>query len=445
MLYSNKDLRKLIIPIVLEQMLSMLVGMVDTIMISTVGEAAVSGISLVDTINFMIINIFVAFGTGGAVVAGHYLGQKDSENAGKAAWQVNLFSSMVAILVTIIFIVFHNNLLNLIFGKVDEAVMSNARPYLIVTAVSITPLAIYNACAALFRIMGDSKTTLKISIMMNIMNVTGNAILIYGAKMGAAGAALSTTIARTTAAIVIFTLMMQSKRIINFKGKIVFRFQFHLIKKILFIGVPNALEGSMFQLGKIMVLSMVSAYGTYTIAANAVCNGLAGFATLPGVAVGNALLAISSVCVGAGKMEQVRYYTKKLILLATLFMTVTSAIMILGAPFFVGLYHLSAEAEALAIKVLTYHNLMAILFWAPSFALPNVFRAAGDVVRPMIIAIFSMWVFRLLMSYVLGSVMGMGLFGVWIAMTIDWIFRGICYLWRYKGNKWEQYIYRNEI
>lgn len=438
MLYSNADLRKLIIPLVFEQLLSLFVGMADTIMISAVGEAAVSGVSLVDTVNVLIINVFVAFGTGGAVVAGHYIGQKDQENAGKAAWQVNLFSSMAAIAVTILFIVFHDGLMHLMFGQVDGEVMASAKDYLIITALSIMPLAVYNACAALFRAMGDSKTPMYISVFMNILNIIGNAVLIYGVKWGAAGAAASTTISRTVAAVIIFVLMFQQKRTINFRGKVTWRFEFGMIKRILYIGIPNSLENSLFQLGKILTLSMVSTYGTYAIAANAVCNGLAAFNVLPGLAVNSAILAVVSVCVGAGKTDQARFYTRKMMKIANLTLIIMSALTILSSDWIIGFYHLSPEAAGLAQMVLCYHAVMAVLFWIPSFSLPNAFRAAGDVVWPMAIAIFSMWVFRLALSYVLGTICGIGLMGIWIAMSVDWVFRAVCYLIRFHGHKWEK-------
>lgn len=437
MLYSKKDLRKLIIPLVFEQLLSLLVGLADTIMISAVGEAAVSGVSLVDTINVLIINVFVAFGTGGAVVAGHFLGQKDPENAGKAAWQINLFSALTALVVTALFLVFHNGLLRLVFGQVEAAVMENAKSYLLITALSILPLAVYNACAALFRAMGDSRTTLYISILMNVINVVGNAILIYGANMGTAGAATATTVSRTVAAVLIFIMMFQKKRVINFSGKVTLRFEMGMIRKILYIGVPNSLENSLFQLGKILTLSMVSTYGTYAIAANAVCNTLAAFNMLPALAINSAILAIVSVCIGAGEREQARYYAKKLMKLANLSLIAMSALMIMGSGVLMSLYHLSPEATRLGQQVLIYHAVMAIFFWIPSFSLPNVFRAAGDVMVPMVVAIFSMWVFRLGLSYVLGTICGIGLMGVWIAMTVDWIFRAICYMVRFRGDKWE--------
>jgi len=256
-------------------------------------------------------------------------------------------------------------------------------------------------------------------------------------KIGTAGAAISTTLSRTVAAVLIFILMFRQKRVINFRGQVTLRFEPGMIKKILYIGVPNSLENSLFQLGKILTLSMVSTYGTYAIAANAVCNTLAAFNMLPGLAVNSAILAIVSVCIGAGEFEQARYYTKKLMKLANLFLIGMSGAMILGSGWIIGIYNLSPEAAALAKQVLIYHAVMAVFFWIPSFSLPNAFRAAGDVMVPMVIAIASMWVFRLGLSYVLGTLLEIGLMGIWIAMTVDWIFRAICFLVRFRGQKWE--------
>lgn len=440
MLYSNKDLKKLILPLVLEQFLAILVGMVDTIMISGVGEAAVSGVSLVDNINILVINISAAMATGGAVVAGHFLGQKNQEEAGKAAWQLILFTTVVSAFVSVFFIAGHKPLLRMIFGKVEADVMSSAVTYLIITAVSIVPLAVYNSCAALFRTMNDSKTTMWISILMNVMNIVGNAILIYGAKMGVAGAAISTTVSRTAAGIVIFYLMFNPNKIINIKGRLTWRFHGGLIKKILYIGVPNGMENSLFQLGKILLLSLISTFGTFAMAANAVCNTLASFNVLPGQAINLALLSVAAVCVGAGDYEQARHYTKKMMKLAIFSTIILSALLIVFSPWVMKAYHLSPETELLAIQVLRFHAVMAMLLWMPSFTLPNTLRAAGDVVWTMFIAIGSMWIFRIGAAYILSKYFHMGLLGVWVAMTIDWGFRAICYGLRYHGHKWERFM-----
>ncbi len=440
MLYSNKDLKKLILPLVLEQFLAILVGMVDTVMISGVGEAAVSGVSLVDNINILVINITAAMATGGAVVAGHFLGQKDSESAGKAAWQLILFSSAASVVIFLMLVAFHRSLLYAIFGNVEAEVMSSAVTYLLITAISIVPLAVYNSCAALFRAMNGAKTTLMISILMNAINVVGNAILIFGAGMGVAGAAIATTVSRTVAAIAIFGMMFQTDRQIHIKGRVDWHINVRLIKKILYIGIPNGVENSLFQLGKILLLSLISTFGTYAMAANAVCNTLAGFNILPGQAIGLALVSVAAVCIGAGDFEQARYYTKKLMLIAVISIAALSAVLIGFSPWIMKVYHLSPETEQLAIQVIRYHAVLAMLIWVPSFTLPNTLRAAGDVVWTMFIAIGSMWVFRIGASYVFHNNFHMGLLGVWVAMTIDWAFRSICYCLRYRGHKWEKFF-----
>ncbi|MDE6607399.1 MAG: MATE family efflux transporter [Lachnospiraceae bacterium] len=443
MLYSNKDLKKLIGPLIMEQLLAILVGLADTVMIAGEGEAAMSGVSLVDTINILIINIFAALSTGGAVVAGHFLGQKDSENACKSAWQLMLFSIVSSLVITVLFIGFHSFLLRLIFGQVEAAVMQNAKTYLVLTAVSICPLAVYNGCAALFRAMGNSKTTMLISILMNGLNVVGNAVLIYGAKIGVAGAAVSTSFSRVVAMVIILVMMFNGDRVINFKGQVTVRMDGSLIKKILHIGIPNGLENSLFQLGKILLLSLVTTFGTYAIAANSICNALACFNVLPGTAINYALLSVAAVCIGAGEYEQARYYTKRLMLIAMGCIAAISVIFIIFAPRFVGIYRASEETARMAAQVLRWHAFMAIFAWAPSFTLPNTLRASGDVIVPMVIAIVSMWTFRIGTAYAFSYFFDMGLLGVWVAMTIDWVFRAICYGVRYHGNKWQGIMEKN--
>lgn len=438
MLYTNKDLKKLIIPLVVEQTLAVLVGLVDTIMIAGVGEAAMSGVSLVDTVNILIINVFAAFATGGAVVAGHFLGQKEPENASKAAWQLIFFASVVSIIISMLFVAFHKPILNLIFGQVEEEVMNSATSYLTITAFSIFPLAVYNGCAALFRAMNNTKVTMWVAVFMNLINITGNAAFIYGFHMGAAGAAAATTLSRTASAVILFILLYSPKRTIHLSGYITWRFNKDMIKKILYIGVPNGLENSLFQLGKILLMSLISTFGTYAIAANAVCNTIAMFNILPGMAISNAILSVAAVCVGAGEYKQVRYYTKKLIMIAmgaTAFMTV---LILLFRNQLVSLYHMTPQAEELAIRIFCFHAVMAVFFWVLSFCLPNTLRAAGDVVWTMVIAGVSMWAFRIAAAYAFSYWFHWGLFGIWAAMIIDWVFRAICYSIRYLSGKWER-------
>ncbi|MEG1848860.1 MAG: MATE family efflux transporter, partial [Lachnospiraceae bacterium] len=375
MLFTNKDLKKLIIPLIIEQILLITVGIADTMMISGVGEAAVSGVSLVDTVNVLIMNILGAIATGGAVVAGHYLGQKDAKNASRAAWQLMLFSAILSIVITILFVGAHDFILRQVFGRIEPAVMENAKTYLLITAISIFPMAIYNVGAALFRSMGNSKVTMCISMIMNVINITGNAIMIYGLHMGVAGAAIPTVVSRIVAAVIIFVMLFNSNRVIHLRGQFTLRLNRHLIQKILYIGVPNGLENSLFQLGKILLLSLISTFGTVAIAANAVANTVTMFNIIPGLAIGFAQLSTVSVCIGAGDNKQARYYTKKLMGITYVGMTIMSVLVLIFAKHILGIYHLSAQTQALAEQVVRFHAVMVLVAWVPSFSLPNTFRA----------------------------------------------------------------------
>ncbi|MDE7232483.1 MAG: MATE family efflux transporter, partial [Lachnospiraceae bacterium] len=303
--------------------------------------------------------------------------------------------------------------------------------------LSICPLALYNGCAALFRAMGDSKTTMYISLLMNLLNLIGNALLIFVFQMGVAGAAISTTFSRTVAAVLIFYFLFREDRDIHFRHRVTAKLELGQIKRILYIGVPNGLENSLFQLGKILLLSLVSTFGTSAIAANAVCGTVANFNVLPGMSIGMAILTVTSYCVGAGDYGQARYYTKKLMRLTSVCMIAVSLVMILICRKALFLYHLTPETEELAVQVIRYHAFMCMFAWAPSFSLPNTLRAAGDVMWTMLIAIVSMWVFRIGTAYFFSNVFHWGLIGIWIAMTIDWMFRGICYEVRFHSRKWE--------
>ena len=373
MLYSNKDLKKLIVPLIVEQTLAIAVGMADTIMVSAAGEAAVSGVSLVDTVNILLINVFSALATGGAVVAGHFLGQKRKEEASKVAWQILMFATSLALIITVIFIAFHDGLLHLMFGQIENDVMQASKTYLIITAISFSGLAIYNSCAAIFRAMNYAKVTMWISLLINAVNLVGNTICIYGLKWGVAGAAIPTTVSRYVGAVVILIMMFNPKWDINLCGQVRLRFNFALLKRILYIAVPNGLENSMFQLGKIMVLSVVSTMGTSAIAANAVGNTLASWNILFGSALNLGLVSITAVCIGAGEISQARYYTRKLMKIAIGLTAVMSTILFFSVPLLVKLYNLGPEASQMAIGIIRFHNVMAVLFWVPSFTVPNTF------------------------------------------------------------------------
>ena len=438
-LFSNRKLFTLIVPLIVEQFLAVLVGMADSIMVATVGEAAVSGVSLVDSVMLLLINIFAALATGGAVVSGQYLGRKNQMKACRAAEQLVWFSAVFSVAIMGLLYLGRGFILHRVFGQIDEDVMGHANIYFLIVSASIPFIAVYNAGAAIFRSMGNSKISMRVAIVMNIINVTGNAILIYGVKMGTAGVAIPTLVSRIVAAVLIMVLLCDSRREISVTRSLRYRPDFSLIRKILSVGVPNGLENSMFQLGKIIVLSLVSTFGTYAIAANAVSNTLASFQVLPGMAIALAVTTVIARCVGAGDYEQVKYYTKKLILITHGALIVTNLIIVVALPLILKIYNLSDITTETTSQIVIFYAVCSALFWPLSFTLPATFRASGDARMCMIISVTSMWIFRVIFSYVLGKYLGMGVFGVWVAMIIDWLVREFCFVLRYRSGKWKHH------
>ena len=436
-LFDNKALMALILPLIIEQFLAVLVGMADSIMIASVGEAAVSGVSLVDQVMILIINLFGALATGGAVVAGQYLGRKNPEEADKAANQLIWFVTILAVGVMGLVYLGKNMILQGVFGQIEPDVMEYANTYLLIVTASVPFIALYNGGAAIFRTMGNSKITMTVSLIMNAINVVGNAILIYGFHCGVEGVAIPTLVSRMTAAILITVLLSNEKQVLHLQKTLRYRPEKETIKKILKIGIPNGLENSMFQLGKVLVLSLVSTFGTYAIAANAVCNVLASFQILPGMALSLAVTTVISRCVGAKDYEQVSYYTKKLLAISYISMFVTTIVICVALPFIMDVYNLSPETAKVAEEIMIFHSVSCVLIWTPAFTLPSTLRAAGDAKTCMLISIPCMWIFRIGFSYILGKYFGMGVFGVWVAMVIDWVVRVIFFVLRYCRGKWK--------
>lgn len=435
-IFSNKALIRLIFPLIIEQFLAVAVGMADSVMVAKVGESAVSAVSLVDSIYILIINIFAALATGGAVVAGQYIGQKRNDKASKAGEQLLIFVTLISIIIMALLYLGKDFILNVVFGKIEEDVAAYATTYMLIVFASIPFIALYNSGAALFRAMGNSKITMITSIIMNAINVIGNAVLIFGFKMGVEGVAFPTLISRAIAAIIIVALLRNEDLVIHISKHFRYKFNKRMVIKILHIGIPNGVENSMFQLGKIILLSVVATFGTASITANAVGNTVTSFQVLPASSIGLALVTVVSQCVGAGDYEQVRYYNKKLLKYAYIASIIINIIIILLLPFILKIYNLSPQTTAMAKQVIIFHGINVCLIWPLSFTLPNTLRASNDVSYTMVVGIVSMWIFRLGFGFLFAKYMNMGMFGVWVAMIIDWIFRSAFFIVRYRGSKW---------
>lgn len=440
LLFSRRDVIRIILPLVAEQFLAMFVGMADSVMVAGVGEAAVSAVSLVDSISVLLINLFAALATGGAVVAGQYLGAQNVKKACRVADQLVILIFLISAVVTAALFFLRNLLLSTVFGTITQEVMGYAQTYFTITLFSIPFIALYNGGAAIFRTMADSRTPMLISFLMNALNIGGNALLIFGFHMKIEGAAIPTLVSRMVAAVVVLALLRRPKYLLHFSRPFSFRLQLHTVGRILGIGIPNGVENAMFQFGKIIVVSLISFFGTVAITANAVGNAIGVFQILPGMAIGMASVPIISRCYGAGESKQIRYYATRLLAMAFAFNILLNLAFTLAIPLFLQLYQLTEETRSLATWVLLFSAVVSSCPWPSAFMFPNVFRATGDVKYTMIVSVVSMWIFRVGLSYLLGGSLGLGLQGVWYGMAADWVCRSVCFIARYFSKSWRRRI-----
>ena len=417
-LFPRRQLTALLLPLIAEQALSVTIGLADTLMVSSVGEAAVSGVSLVDSFNTLMIQVMSALATGGAVVTSQYIGHREPKNAKAAAAQILFVLASFSLVVAAVVAVGRHAILRGIFGSIDADVMRYAETYFLLSALSYPFIGLYNAGAALFRAQGNSKISMLSSLVMNVVNIGGNAVLIYGFGMGVMGAALASLVSRAIACAVVLYLLQKPGCALR-------------------VGIPAGIENGMFQIGKLSVSSLTSTLGTAAIAANAVANTTTTFLNIPANAVGMAALTVVGQCLGAGEKEQAVYYSRRLMLTAYC----GAWVMNLSAFFFanrfaVSLFNLSPEAQAMALDIMVWFNIVSLFVWPSSFTLPNILRAAGDARFTMTVSIVSMWAFRVGFCYLAVLCFGGGLLSIWMGMYLDWVFRSLCFYLRFRRGSW---------
>ena len=437
-LFSNKRLIKLIIPLVIEQGLTILVGMADGVMVSSVGEAAISGVSLVDMINAVILVLFAALATGGSVVTSQFLGARNYEKAQRSVGQLVLMAVALGIATMVPCILFDEQLIRLCFGAIEADVMEACLKYLRITAVSFPFIALYNAGAAIFRSTGNSKVSMQASMVMNIINVVGNAFCIYVLKWGVYGVAVPTLISRAAAGIYMVWKVTRPRQELRLTKQGISHLDGPMMGSILRIGIPSACENCFFSLGRLIVASMITLFGTSQVSANAVAGNIDRLGIIIGQAMGLAMVTVVGQCVGARDTDQAKYYIKKLLGWTYLAQGLTNLLIVIFVGQLVDFYStLGPETRALAMKLSTMHASMAILFWPVSFVLPNALRASNDVKFTMWVGIFSMLVCRIFGSWILCVQLEMGAVGVWIAMITDWVIRTSFFVPRVISGKWK--------
>lgn len=438
LIYSNRALKRLLLPLVIEQVLVMLVGMVDTVMVASAGEAAVSGVALVDMVNYLIITVMAALTTGGSVIISQYAGSRQPEQAERSAGQLMTATLLLSAAILAVCLLGRDAILRLFFGSVEADVMAAAQTYFMITACSFPFLGIYDAGAALYRVMGKTSVTMYVSLAMNVINVIGDFIGVSVLHAGVAGVAVPTLLSRAFAAVVMSRLAFRRQNSIPLYWHHILMWDTPVVRRILRIAVPNGLENGLFALGKVLVTSIVAGFGTVQIAANGVANSVDQIAVIVVNAVNLAMVPVVGQCVGASDYTQAAHYTEKLMRISYLFTAVLGLAVCVLLPVLLPLYGLSADTLRLAALLIVLHNALALLLHPTSFNLANSLRAAGDARFTMIVGICSMIVFRLGSALLFGKLLRLRIVGVWIAMGMDWLARSIAFSIRYKNGKWKE-------
>ena len=438
-MFSNKDLKNLIVPLFLEQLLMALVGIADVFVIGFVGEAAVSGVSLVNSFNTIFLNLFTALASGGAVVISQYIGHKDKEHAGQAASQLLTASVILSVAISVVILLTNASLMRLMFGKVDADVMDACVTYLRISAYSYPALAIYNAGAALYRSFGKTSTTMYISILANIINVIGNCIGVFGLHAGVVGVAVPSLVSRCFSAVVITILCFSAKNPVSYLGSWIMKLDVSLQKKILRIAVPNGVESGVFQLVKVALSSVVALFGTYQIAANGVAQSIWSLAALVCVTMGPVFITVIGQCMGAGDIEQAEMYFRKLTKITLVFAIAWNALIFAVTSVFMSFYALEDQTKRLVILLVLIHNIFNAVAFTFADPLGKGLRATGDVKFTTATSLFTTIGVRLIFSMIFGIWLNLGVIGIAFAMCLDWSVRGIIFWWRFKQGKWKTF------
>lgn len=436
-MFSNQDLKKLIIPLFLEQLLMAFVGIADVFVIGFVGEAAVSGVSLVNSFNTIFLNLFTALAAGGSVVISQYIGKKDKENAGASASQLLMASILLSVVIALFVLLTNASLMRLIFGKVEADVMKACVTYLRISAYSYPALAIYNAGAALYRSFGKTSTTMYISIIANVINVVGNCIGVFLLHAGIIGVAIPSLISRIFSAVVITILCFDQKNPVSYLQSWILKIDTNLQKKILGIAVPNGIESGIFQFVKVALSSVVALFGTYQIAANGVAQSIWSMAALVCVTMGPVFITVIGQCMGAGDIIQAEYYFKKLLKITVVFAVIWNGIIFVITPIMMSFYALEPQTKQLTILLVLIHNIFNAIAFPFADPLGKGLRATGDVKFTTAVSLFTTIVVRLVLSIIFGIWLHMGVIGIAFAMCLDWSSRGVIFWWRFKQGKWK--------
>lgn len=437
--FTDGDLLKLFLPLIIEQALKYTLGFADSIMVAGIGEAAVSGVSLIHFLMSFINGLFSALMIGGAAIIGQYIGNRSNFKAREACMQLIYLTTMLALFLTAVIYCVKPFILNTLFGDIPHEVYTYADSYLSITAASIPFLALYSAGAVIFRCMGNTRLPMKIMLIMNVVNIGINALLVYKFHAGISGIATTTLLTRIAAAAFIFVLLMNKKYLLSLSFPEKLNIDIPMMRRIMGIGIPCGMENGTFYFGRILVVGMVATFGTASIAANSVAGIIILFQVIPGMAITLGIPVVIARCVGAKDYRQAQYYIKKIIGIIYKTQLISCVIVVLTLPLILNIYNLSEEARLLTSQIVWIHALFTVLLWPLSYGLPSAFRASGDARYPMIVSMVCMLLCRIAFSYLLGIHFDLGLIGIWLGMFIDWIVKALIFVYRYLNGRWMYY------
>ena len=438
-LFTNTMLKAMIVPLLIEQLLQMVVGIADTLMVSYAGEATVSGVSLDTMVYTIFIYLFTAIATGGAVIVSQYLGSGSKDGADQAAGQIYRLAGIVSLFCMALMLLLGRAVLSLLYPSVEPEVMAACRTYLWIVTLSFPANAVYNAGAALYRSMGRTRTTMYVSVAMNLLNVIGNAIGIFVLHAGAAGVAWPTTLSWYFAAIVMTILCMKTTLPVTLRPALALKTDRKMSRRITKIAVPNAVENTLFQLAKVVLGALIATFGTSQIAANGIGQTLWSLAACMCVSMNPVFITVIGQCMGAGDTEAADWYMRKLTRLSLVLAILWNALVLALVPAILPLYSISTETRRLVWIIVIIHNTFAALVQPFAMPLSSGLRAAGDVKFAMWSSIFATVVCRTLFSFIFGLWMGMGVIGIALALGVDWCIKGGLDIWRWKSGKWKQF------
>lgn len=413
------------------------IGMFDIIMVSGLGEHSISAVSLVDFINQLINSVLTALSTGGAIVCSQYIGRKDLRYAGEAVEHLILLVVLAGGILMGAAFAGNPLVLKLLYGSIEQKVMDNARIYFCLSGISYPFIALFCCSSAVMRALGYSRLSFQTSLIMNFLNIFMNALFIFGFRWGVFGAGLASLLSRAIVSLVLFYMVTRKQDMVPVRPLFQWRLKKGTTASIFRLAIPTSLESSLFYIGRLLVQSLVTDFGTSATAANAVSLTITEFLHMPGAGTGIGMITIVGRCIGADEKKQARGYASYLIRVTYVLQGICCVLsMILASPL-TGLYHLTDATKEIAIWMLLTHGVICTIFWPMGFTTANALKSAGDVKFTMYMSFASMWIFRVGGSYLFVKLFPQfGVMNVWFAMYCDWIARAVvCYI-RYRGDTW---------